>query len=69
MEYLKVDGGASVSNVMMQLQADLLKTPVIRPQNIETTALGAAFLQDWQLDLKSTEELKACWKAQKFLNL
>ena len=41
---LKVDGGASVSNVMLQFQADLLKTDVIRPTNIETTALGAAFL-------------------------
>ena len=41
---LQVDGGASVSNVMMQFQADILGVKVVRPQNVETTALGAAFL-------------------------
>ena len=41
---LKVDGGASVSNVMMQFQADILETTVDRPRTVETTALGAAFL-------------------------
>ena len=41
---LKVDGGASVSNVMMQFQADILRTPIDRPKLVETTALGAAFL-------------------------
>lgn len=41
---LRVDGGASVSNIMMQIQADLLRIPVDRPQTVETTAFGAAAL-------------------------
>ncbi|HAS19155.1 MAG TPA: glycerol kinase [Flavobacteriaceae bacterium] len=40
---LKVDGGASNNNLLMQIQADLLEAEVIRPQTTETTALGAAF--------------------------
>jgi len=40
---LRVDGGASRSDPLLQFQADLLGTPVVRPQNIETTALGAAY--------------------------
>ena len=40
---VKVDGGACVSNVMMQFQSDILNRPVFRPKNVETTALGAAF--------------------------
>lgn len=41
---LKVDGGACVSNIMMQFQSDILNTKVSRPKNVETTALGAAYL-------------------------
>ncbi len=41
---LKVDGGASVSNVMMQFQSDILGCPIDRPEMVETTAFGAAFL-------------------------
>lgn len=41
---LRVDGGASVSNIMMQIQADLIRTKVNRPKTVETTALGAAYL-------------------------
>lgn len=41
---LKVDGGACANNFLMQFQADILGVPVIRPENIETTAQGAAFL-------------------------
>lgn len=41
---LKVDGGASVSNVMLQFQSDILRIPIDRPKLVETTALGAAFL-------------------------
>ena len=41
---LRVDGGASINNLLMQLQADLLGIPVERPAVIETTALGAAYL-------------------------
>jgi glycerol kinase len=41
---IKVDGGASKNNYLMQLQADLLNQTIIRPKHIETTAIGAAFL-------------------------
>lgn len=41
---LRVDGGASVSNIMMQIQANLIRTKVNRPKVVETTALGAAYL-------------------------
>lgn len=41
---LRVDGGASVSNIMMQIQANLIRTMVNRPKTVETTALGAAYL-------------------------
>jgi glycerol kinase len=41
---LRVDGGAAANDLLMQCQADLLGTPVVRPQVIETTALGAAYL-------------------------
>ena len=41
---LRVDGGASVNNALMQFQADILGVPVVRPKVLETTALGAAYL-------------------------
>jgi glycerol kinase len=41
---LRVDGGASRNNLLMQMQADFLGAPVVRPQVTETTALGAAYL-------------------------
>lgn len=41
---LRVDGGATENNFLMQFQADMIRTPVIRPKSIETTAKGAAFL-------------------------
>lgn len=41
---LRVDGGASVNNFMMQFQSDILRKPIDRPQMVETTAFGAAFL-------------------------
>ena len=41
---LKVDGGASANNLLMQMQADFLGCRIIRPEMVETTALGAAFL-------------------------
>ena len=44
LKVLKVDGGASANDFLMQFQSDLLRTPLHRPQNTETTALGAAYL-------------------------
>jgi glycerol kinase len=41
---LRVDGGAAQNNLLMQFQADLLEVPVDRPENVETTAIGAAYL-------------------------
>ena len=41
---LRVDGGAATNDMLMQLQADLLGVPVVRPVVTETTALGAAYL-------------------------
>ena len=44
LEGLRVDGGAAQNDLLMQIQADLLQAPVVRPSNLETTALGAALL-------------------------
>ena len=44
LEELRVDGGASVSDIMMQIQANMIETTVNRPKVVETTALGAAYL-------------------------
>ena len=44
LEELRVDGGAAKNNLLMQFQADLLRIPVVRPNEIQTTALGATFL-------------------------
>ena len=41
---LRVDGGATINNLLMQFQADILNVPVVRPKVYETTALGAAYL-------------------------
>ena len=41
---LRVDGGAAKNNLLMQFQADILRIPVVRPNEIQTTALGATFL-------------------------
>ena len=63
---LRVDGGASVNNLLMQFQADLLGIPVVRPVCVETTALGAAYLAGLSSGVyQSTEELSALWKADR----
>ena len=55
---LRVDGGASVSDIMMQIQSDLIRTPVNRPKMVETTALGAAYLAGLAVGFwKDTNEL------------
>ncbi|MBQ6624640.1 MAG: glycerol kinase, partial [Clostridia bacterium] len=56
---LRVDGGASVSNIMMQIQSNMIRTPVNRPKMIETTALGAAFLAGLAVKYwKNTDEIE-----------
>lgn len=63
---LRVDGGAAANNLLMQFQADLLGTEVIRPKIIETTALGAAYLAGLAVGFwKDLEEIKQQWKADK----
>ena len=71
---LRVDGGATVNNQLMQFQSDLLQTNVVRPKITETTALGAAYLaglavkywsdikevkQQWQIDRTFSPQIKA----------
>jgi glycerol kinase len=63
---LRVDGGASANDLLMQFQADLLGVPVLRPKVLETTALGAAYLAGLTVDLwKSREEVASHWQLQK----
>ena len=60
---IKVDGGASQNNLLMQMQSNYLQTQVVRPQMIETTSLGAAYLAGLGVGIwKSTEEIKNIWK-------
>jgi glycerol kinase len=63
---LRVDGGACVNDLLMQFQADLLGIPVVRPQVIETTALGAAYLAGLACGVyRSVDELAAQWKVER----
>ena len=60
---LRVDGGATVNNLLMQFQADVLNTQTIRPENIETTVMGAAYLAGLAVGFwKDEEEIKAIWQ-------
>ncbi|MBR4907072.1 MAG: glycerol kinase GlpK [Clostridia bacterium] len=66
LEELKVDGGASVSNVMMQFQADMLDVPVNRPKCVESTALGAAYLAAIGVGLYHDEsDVLHYWQSEK----
>ncbi|HLH52868.1 MAG TPA: glycerol kinase GlpK [Verrucomicrobiae bacterium] len=63
---LRVDGGASANNLLMQIQADFLGVPVVRPKVVETTALGAAYLAGLAVSYwENREELKAAWQADR----
>ena len=66
---LKVDGGASNNNLLMQIQSNFLNTTVVRPRTTETTALGAAFLAGLGSGFwSSIEEIKDLWKIDKVFN-
>lgn len=66
---LKVDGGAAHNNLMMQMQADLLRRPVSRPETVETTALGAAMLAGLAIGFwNSTAELAASWREERLFS-
>lgn len=63
---LKVDGGASANNFLMQFQADILGARVYRPECIETTALGAAYLAGLATGYwKNREEIRENWQLEK----
>lgn len=63
---LKVDGGASNNDLLMQIQADLLSAQVIRPKETETTALGAAFLAGLAVGVwPSLQALEAMWQSDR----
>jgi len=63
---LRVDGGAACNDLLMQIQADLLGLPVVRPQVTETTALGAAYLAGLATGFWSgLDQIAAAWRVQR----
>jgi glycerol kinase len=63
---LRVDGGATANDLLMQFQADLLGVPVVRPEVTETTALGAAYLAGLGVGFwRSSAEVTANWRAER----
>jgi glycerol kinase len=63
---LRVDGGASTNNLLMQFQADLLGVPVVRPRVTETTALGAAYLAGLGVGFwDSPAQIATQWQAER----
>lgn len=63
---LRVDGGATANNLLMQFQADILQVPVIRPKILETTALGAAYLAGLAVGYwKNHDEINQQWHEDK----
>ena len=65
LEVLKVDGGATVNDTLMQLQADILGVPVVRPVVAETRRLARLMLPDWLWVLGDVEEMRQNWQADK----
>ena len=60
---LRVDGGASANDFLMQFQADILRVPVVRPKVVETTALGAAYLAGLAVGFwKNRDEVHRAWE-------
>ncbi|PIE49865.1 MAG: glycerol kinase [Flavobacteriales bacterium] len=63
---LRVDGGATVNNLLMQFQADVLNATTVRPKVVETTAMGAAFLAGLAVGYwESTDAIKDIWQVDK----
>ena len=66
---LRVDGGATANNLLMQFQSDLLQTSVIRPTTTETTALGAAYLAGLAVGYwSSIDEIQELWQKERVFN-
>ncbi len=60
---LKVDGGASANNYLMQVEADIINAPVLRPACVETTAMGAAYLAGLAVDYwKDLDDIRGNWE-------
>jgi len=68
LKVLKVDGGASQNNYLMQFQSDILESQVERPQNVETTAMGAAYLAGITLGLWTASDIRANRKVEKIFD-
>ena len=65
-DVMKVDGGASANDLLMQIQSDYLGTRLVRPSQIETTAAGAAYLAGLGVGLwKNLKEIESIWKADR----
>lgn len=63
---LKVDGGASANNLLLQMQTDFSRAPVVRPKCVETTAMGAAYLAGLAVGYwKNKEEVAKIWQIDK----
>ncbi len=63
---LRVDGGASANNFLLQFQADILGKRIVRPADVETTALGAAYLAGLATGFfKSLDEIEKFWQAER----
>jgi len=65
LQNLNVDGGASVNNFLMQFQADILDAQINRPENTESTALGAAYLAGLAVDFWTINDIKQIHKIEK----
>lgn len=69
LKFLKVDGGASSNNFLMQFQSDMLNVNIDRPKVVETTALGAAYLAGLAVGFfEDKEEIKSKWNVDKEFN-
>jgi glycerol kinase len=63
---LRVDGGAAANNLLMQFQSDLLRVPVVRPQTLETTALGAAYLAGLAVGYwANVDDIRSQWQVDR----
>jgi glycerol kinase len=60
----RVDGGAVKNNLLLQIQADILNLPLIRPKNLEATGTGIAFLSAYSSGALSLEDIQKIWKQE-----
>jgi glycerol kinase len=65
---LRVDGGATKNDLLMQFQSDVLNTKVVRPTVTETTALGAAYLAGIAVGFWNIDELQQQWQIEKIFS-